>query len=312
MRAILSIDGGGIRGVFPCAFLAAVEDAVGPPVSRFFDLIVGTSTGGILALGLGLQIPARELLSFYVEDGTSVFRGNRLLRFVRHLGVSKFSPDGLREAITKRLGERLLGDSSTRLVIPSLNLETGDVHLFKTSHHARLETDYRTPAVEIAMATAAAPTYFPTHRSEAGTPLIDGGVWANNPVGVAAIEATAVLQWPASDTYILSLGCTKEPLQVTWPKKLPLGLAPWAAHITDVFLAAQSSAALATAHLVLGEQHVQRVDPSVPRGRFSIDDVREIEALRGLGESEARSSLPTLRNELLAEEAETFRPFHTH
>ena len=80
MKRILAIDGGGIKGVFPAAFLATVEDTIKRNVADYFDLIVGTSTGGIIALGLGLGLSAKELLAFYEEHGPIIFKGNRGLR----------------------------------------------------------------------------------------------------------------------------------------------------------------------------------------------------------------------------------------
>src|SRR5262249_14743007 len=152
--------------------------------------------------------------------GPSVFRGNRLLATARWLTRGKYRPDALKEALTAQFGTRKLGESKTRLVIPSLNLETGEVHIYKTSHHPRLELDYRESAVDVAMATAAAPTYFPVHRAATGLGLIDGGTWANNPTGVAAVEAISILGWPAEDLRILSLGCTRRPLDVRVGRRL--------------------------------------------------------------------------------------------
>jgi patatin-like phospholipase/acyl hydrolase len=214
MRRILSIDGGGIKGVFPASFLATIEDSIGGKVADYFDLIAGTSTGGVIALGLGLGFTATETLMFYEELGSTVFRGSRLLRYLRRLGFSKYSQKELRGALESIVSERKLGESTKRLVIPSLNLETGEVYIYKTSHHPRLERDYKEKVVDIALATTAAPTYFPTHRSAAGVPLIDGGVWANNPVGLAVIEAIGVLNWPRNSLRVLSLGCGTQPLDI--------------------------------------------------------------------------------------------------
>ena len=91
MRRILTIDGGGIKGVMPAAFLAAVEESTGHPITDYFDLIAGTSTGGIIALGLGLGMPAAEIVRFYEELGPSVFGGSRLWRIVRRAGVSAYT-----------------------------------------------------------------------------------------------------------------------------------------------------------------------------------------------------------------------------
>ena len=311
MKRILTIDGGGIKGVFPASFLATVEDSIKDNVANYFDLIVGTSTGGIIALGLGLGLSAKELLAFYEEHGPTIFKGNRGLRWLRWLGTSKYSKTPLENALKCCFGDRRLGDSKKRLVIPSLNLENGDVHIYKTAHHPRLEMDYKENAVDVAMATASAPTYFPTHRSIAGIPLIDGGLWANNPVGMSVVEAITLLDWPRDSLKVLSLGCTTEPLNVNLGRKIPLGRSYWAFKLLDVFMHVQSHASLGTALLLAGHDNVRRIDKDVSEGKFGLDKTKEIDSLKGLGASEARYALPKLREVFLGDHAEQFVPFHT-
>ena len=310
MKRILTIDGGGIKGVFPASFLATVEDAIERNVADYFDLIVGTSTGGIIALGLGLGLSAKELLAFYEEHGPTIFKGNRGLRWLRWLGDSKYSSTPLENALRSCFGDKRLGDSKKRLVIPSLNLENGEVYIYKTAHHPRLERDYKEDAVEVALKTAAAPTYFPTRRSSAGTPLIDGGTWANNPVGLSVVEALTLLDWPKSSLKVLSLGCTTEPLNVKFGRNVSLGRLYWATKFVDVFMHAQSHASLGTAKLLVGHENVVRIDPPVARGKFGLDKASEIPSLKGLGESQAREALPKLREIFLGDHAEQFVPFH--
>jgi uncharacterized protein len=309
MRTILAIDGGGIKGVVPAAFLAMLENALGEPIVSYFDLIAGTSTGGIIALGLGLGVSPAEIVRFYEERGPLVFPGNRLLRGIRQIAVAKYQQGPLQRALAATFGERRLGESTTRLLIPSLNLETGEVHIYKTAHHPKLEYDYKAPAVEVALATAAAPTFFPTYRSAEGIPLIDGGMWANNPVGVAVVEAIGMLGWPREDIRVLSIGCTTQPLGVGSARWWPSGLSYWGLKVADVFMTAQSHAALGTAYTLLGgHEHVVRISPHVGRGRFSMDNVREIPSLRGLGASEARKALPQLRPLFFATRVDPFVP----
>lgn len=309
-RRILAIDGGGIKGVFPASFLATVEDTINDKIANYFDLIVGTSTGGIIALGLGLGLSAQEILAFYENSGPSIFKGNRLLRWLRRLGVSKYSKDPLEKALRSCFGEKKLGDSKKRLVIPSLNLENGEVYIYKTAHHPRLERDFKEKVVDVALATASAPTYFPTHRSPKGTPLIDGGMWANNPVGVSVVEAIAVLDWPCDSLKILSLGTTTEPLNVKWGRRIPLGLSYWAPKLLDVFMHGQSHGSLGTANLLAGHENVIRIDPVMHRRKFNLDGTKEIPSLKGLGVSEARQALPELRKIFLDKPVEPFDAFH--
>lgn len=310
IRRILSIDGGGIKGIFPVAFLASLEQEVESPIGDYFDLIAGTSTGGIIALGLGLGFTAKELLRFYEELGGQVFAGNRLLRSLRRIGFAKYSQKPLRKALESKFGNSRIGESKIRLIIPSLNLDTGKVHVFKTAHHPHFQKDYKESVVDTALATAAAPTYFPTHRAASGVPLVDGGVWANNPAGVSVVEAIGVLGWKGADLRVLSIGCTESPLDVNLGRYYGLGVLYWADKIAEVLGSAQSSASLGTARLLVGKENVYRVSPYAPEKRFGLDIVKEISSLRGLGSTEAREALPTLKPVFFERSAERFVPCH--
>ena len=167
LKKILSIDGGGIKGALPASFLAAVEEATGRRIVDHFDLIAGTSTGGIVALGVGLGVPAATIRDLYVERGPSIFGANAAEggfwnwakakgRAVRRVFRSKYRPDALREELVKVFEDRRLGEAGTRLLIPAFDPKGQGVHVFKTSHHPRLQMDYRMTAVDVAMATSAA------------------------------------------------------------------------------------------------------------------------------------------------------------
>ena len=311
-RRILSIDGGGIKGVFPASFLTSIEESVGGPVADYFDLIAGTSTGGIIALGLGLGLKASEILHFYEVHGPVIFGRNGVLRKLHRLVRAKYDSAPLRQALEQVFQARRLGESKARLLIPSLNIETGEVHIWKTAHSPRFKRDYRHSVVEVAMSTAAAPTYFSTYLSASGVPLIDGGVWANNPVAIAAVEAVGILGWGDQDLTILSLGCTTTALDLDWGRCHSLGILDWAKCITDVFMAAQSTSATGMAqHLVADRERVVRINPHVGKNRFALDGPKDFGSLKGLGDFEARKALPVLRP-LFFEETieEKFVPVH--
>ncbi|WP_440709875.1 CBASS cGAMP-activated phospholipase [Herbiconiux sp. YIM B11900] len=311
MKRILSIDGGGIKGVFPAAFLADLEDELEMPLVDYFDLIVGTSTGGIIALGLGMGLSAKDLLAFYQERGPDIFRGGKGLGRIRPLFRAKYQSEPLERALTDAFGERKLGESNTRIMIPSLDLETGAVHVFKTAHHERFERDYKIPVVDVALATAAAPTYFPTHRLAAGIPLVDGGMWANNPMGPAAVEALGILEWEKGDVRLLSVGCTDSPMSANADRRNWLGLNYWAQRLVAVFISGQSSSSIGTAQLLLGHENVYRVSPVVDKKRFKLDGIEGVPALRALGASVARTELPKLRSIFFTEKAEAFVPIRS-
>jgi len=311
VRKILAIDGGGIKGVVPAAFIAGVEAALGGRLADYFDLIAGTSTGGIIALGLGFGLSGAEILRFYDELGPAVFPAQCGGDFLRRLRGAKYDPAPLRRALEATFGDQLLGTSGKRLVIPSLNLETGKVHIYKTAHHPKFEFDYKARVVDVALATSVAPTFFPPHHSAEGIPLIDGGMWANNPTGLAVVEALGVLGWPREELRVLSLGCVTEPPRggPTRRREAGPGLGYWGTRIVDMFMTAQEHASLGTAYVLVGHEHVLRISPHVGRGRFSLDGTREIAALRGLGAAEAREQMPRIRDMFCAAPAQSFEPF---
>lgn len=303
------IDGGGIKGIFPASFLKTVEETLGVKVTEHFDLIVGTSTGGIIALGLGLGFSAKEILEFYETSGPVIFKGNGFIRFLRSMGFSKYSSEPLRDALLEKFGERILGESKNRLVIPSVNLETGEVHVYKTAHHERFQRDYKEKVVDIALATSAAPVYFPTYRSAMGAPLVDGGVWANNPTGFAVVEAIGVLNWPREEIKVLSIGCTAEALNIKKARFLPMGSVYWATKIVNLFMSTQSSSSMGVAELLIGKENIVRVNPCIANGKFGLDVIKEGGSLKGLGDTEARKALPDVKL-FFQDKAEAFKSYY--
>lgn len=324
MRRVLSIDGGGIKGIIPAAFLAAIEGSTGKRVVDQFDLIAGTSTGGILALGLGLGLSAKDLLDFYIKEGPRVFDqepvhgtfrwfrnwARHTRRKARHLFKTKYDASALEGALRSAFGDQRLGDSKTRLLIPAFDLQRREVHIFKTSHHRRFTVDWKVSAVNVALATAAAPTYFPGWTIENGIGLIDGGIWANNPVGLAAVEGLAVLNWQREDIFILSLGCSEEVVSIP----TSCGLGGFLRYVFSIMMLGQSKAALGTAKLLTGHsdsnRRLYRYCPLVPQGKFNIDCVGQATELMGLGASQARETLPEIERVFFQKQREGFEPYH--
>jgi patatin-like phospholipase/acyl hydrolase len=310
MKRVLTLDGGGVRGVLPASFLAAIEEQIGRNPADFFDLIVGTSTGGIIALGFGAGFSAEEMRNFYIERGPRIFSGQHQLRTLRQVVAAKYNPNQLRKELDEVFGNKLLGESRTRLVIPSMDLTTGKVRLWKTAHHERFGQDYKRPMVEAAMATSAAPTYFRAVVGQTGTALVDGGVFANNPAALGAVEAIGVLGWPREDIAILSLGCGSAPLDVrpSWRRSGFVGLA---LKIASVFITAQSNSSSGMATHLLGDRtRFYRVDPPLPAKRYGLDVAKAIPELRGIGDSEARHRLQEIRDLFFSTPAEQFVPAH--
>ena len=259
---VLSLDGGGYRGVFSAAVLAQLEEDLGLSISDHFDLVAGTSTGGVIALGLGAGLTPLEMVEFYTEQGPKIFGGHRR-RWAKHVLRAKYPQGPLREALKQVFENRLFGSSRHRLVIPAYDIRNDKTLLFRTDHCDHLNRDWKEKMVDVALATTAAPTYLPVHQLS-GRRLADGGVWANNPVVVALVEAVTFLGVELSDLRILSLGTTFEVKER--PSKLDRGgLWQWKGDATDVFLRGQALGASNAAMNLVGEEHFMRIDP--PRQR---------------------------------------------
>ena len=175
---ILSIDGGGIKGILPAAVLAECERRFisGRTSADYFDMIGGTSTGGIIALGLGLGMAANDVLDIYLEQGATIFPERKtwpipgtgliqtLYHFTRDLQHYRYEREPLEKALRGAFCCSTLGDSRRRLVIPSFD-GFNEVTVFKTPHHPDFKLDWKEEVVTIALATSAAPTFFPLMRT---------------------------------------------------------------------------------------------------------------------------------------------------
>jgi patatin-like phospholipase/acyl hydrolase len=302
---ILSLDGGGLRGMFTAAVLANFEQDAGTRVVDHFDLIAGTSTGGIIALGLGLGMTPRQMVEFYTGLGPGVFRDRSRLRSARRLLRSKYAVRPLRTALTEVFGDRTFGESTKRLIITSYNLGSDDVYLFRTPHLSHLARDWRESAVEVAMATSAAPTYLPG-VSLRGARLIDGGLWANNPAMVAVTEAVGPLQLPLEDIRVLSLGTTTEVRRRS--RRLDRGgLVHWAGDAVEVLMRAQSRSAAKQIRHFLGADKVMRLDPVVPARAYALDKV-DADELIGRAGHDSRVAAPDFIRMFVGHQASQYVP----
>jgi patatin-like phospholipase/acyl hydrolase len=312
--SVLSIDGGGVRGIFVAALLAGLERDLGTRVTDHFDLVVGTSTGGIIALGLGAGLSPEEILGLYVGSMNSIFPARRRSHLARPLSLvrAKYKPDGLREVVRSAFGDRLLCDSAIPLVIPSYNIGENDVYLFKTPHHERLRRDWRVPMWQVAMATSAAPTYFPAYSlPDEHVRLVDGGVWANNPSMVGVAEAVSIFRQPLERIRLLSLGTTVATAQRS--RKLDRGgLIHWvrSPNVAQVLMAGQSRGAFTQIEHLLGRGNAYRLNPPAPQSLVKLD-VADSRDLLAVAAHYSRDFSPTFVAEFAWHQRGQYTPLHT-
>lgn len=191
---ILSIDGGGIKGIYSARILEQFEKKFNCCIADYFDLICGTSTGGLIALALSLKIPISVITNFYYMRGERIFRKRSDIYslFKQVLLGSKYDNQELKAALQEIFADHTLGDSHCMLCIPAFSLTDGRPFIFKFDHpEGNLSRDNKTKYVDVALATSAAPTYLPivTISAYNNRQFVDGGVYANNPTLVGVAEA---------------------------------------------------------------------------------------------------------------------------
>lgn len=304
---ILALSGGGFLGLYTACVLAELERSSGTPLHEQFDLIAGTSIGGIIALGLAAGTPAAAIRDAMIEAGPRIFRATpppqtgagRVLALAGSALRAGYRPQPLRAAIERIVGRgRRVGDLRQRTIVPTVNLTKGGPQIFKTSHHETFVRDWRLEVADVALATSAAPTFFPLHRI-GGELFADGALYANAPDHLALHEAEHFLGWRAADVAMLSLGTTTSQFSFSNTVGADMGWVGWMAgqRLPNVMIASQQIVAQEMLRHRLGGRY-RRIDQkqSPQQERFLGLDVASPGAmldLRGLAEASAREHLAT-------------------
>jgi patatin-like phospholipase/acyl hydrolase len=246
---ILSIDGGGYLGLATASLIEELERHFGKYFHESFDLFAGTSTGGLIALGLASGMKGVDLRRLYEAHGQSLFPAKswlaRTWRKFRQIFVSKYSNKALRKLLWETFGDGTLGDILERgkkVIIPAFCLTNGGPRVFKTDHAPGLTAHSGYRVVDVALATAAAPTFFPVvgipaPHNETIEMFCDGGVFANDPALMAYAEALSELRAVPADIELLSISTPRSPLarrknKRTWQR----GVASWSFALPEIFV----------------------------------------------------------------------------
>jgi patatin-like phospholipase/acyl hydrolase len=266
---ILALSGGGYRGLFTVSVLKRLEQQAQRPIGECFDLIAGTSIGGLVAIGLALGKSVEKIEQVFLEKGEIIFpKGEPKTRFFPKLGEywdllrePKYDGVELKKAIESVVGvDTVIGDARTRLLIPTINMTKGSVQMFKTAHCPQFVIDKSRKASEVAMATSAAPFFFPL--AQVGDAFYaDGGLVANAPDLCAIHEATAFLGQKQEDIYLLSIGTTTTKFSLPSSLGRSLGAFDWIRNmrILSTFYAAQQQLVDFMVIHQLGERYI-RID----------------------------------------------------
>lgn len=310
-KKILCLDGGGIKGVFAATILKVLEERLPNDVGigNYFDMIVGTSTGGIIAAGLSLHIPAKIICDLYIKNATKIFPQNKkAIRFLQRIGGAKYQSDALKNVLVETFGDKTIGECQTRLLIPSYNLTTNRVQIFKTPHASDLQIDYKRKIVDVLLATTAAPTFFPPHNSTSGV-YVDGGIGANNPSLIALVEAISDrCGWAIDDIYLLSIGCT-ESLSSFARGTEAMGASD-VLKLIAAFKNAESQYSDNIVKILLGQEQYMRINSLDYAGRAGLDKVNKeaMDYLQQMGQNAAQCHIADIKKMFLDQEAEKYNP----
>lgn len=292
-KAILALDGGGIRGIIPALVLADLEQRTGRPVADSFDLIAGTSTGGIIALALTVpdqhgrpRWRASDLVALYEHEGARIF-SHHLRSSLRGLGGmihEKYDAAGLERIVSAYCGDARLSQAVTDVLVTSYDVVERRPHFFDSAMARRDPVSDLTMA-QVARATSAAPTYFAPPSIErpgdqGSLVVVDGGVYANNPAMCAWVEAEK--QGVDGDVRLVSIGTGHLTRPLPYEEVRHWGLAQWARPILDVVFDGVSKTIDYQLQQLLGAGRYWRFQPTLTVAKDDLDDARpeNIQALR--------------------------------
>ena len=286
---ILSLSGGGVRGIFQAAFLRELEKKAGVGLSDWFDLVAGTSTGSIVGMSIALGLSMDRVLQLYRDKARSIFQ-SRFLGSVRR--GTRYPQEPLRESLKEVFGDKKLGDARP-LIVTASGLDRFQHRVFSNIREIS-DGDATLSAVEVVLASAAAPTYFPPVKPETQErSYVDGGLWANSPALLAVLAAHCYLGVPLENIRLLSIGTGYFPDGRTLNEALRLRPFSIGA-VTTVFelmWGAQASFVDQYARTLLTDEHFIKADVPLNKS-LALDDVETaLSTLPALAEKECHDTV---------------------
>ena len=231
----LALTGGGYRGLFTARALQEMEEHVGEPIGRKFDLSYGTSIGGIIALAVAFEVPMQKVVQAFEQSGEKIFPPRNKATgaigkgwdIYKHWNRPRYRSQALRDVITSLIPEdATLNDATHAVGIPAVNVTNGRPQVFKTRHKAEWTRDWKYRVVDVALATSAAPTFFELAELD-GQRYADGGLYANAPDLLALHEAEHFFGVATDAVRILSVGTTTNMYSLSFESGRELGIQGW-------------------------------------------------------------------------------------
>ena len=342
MFRILSLAGGGLRGAYGIGFLAELEARLDGPLTDYFDLIAGASTGGITASALSYGLSAHDMQAFYEKHGSQIFSprpkmrmaniGQLIYPFARgfvnwktrqnldDFFRSRYCPNMLEKSMLEGFGsDRLKDIRKCRLIIPSVNLTDGLTCVFRTPHLPTKRAEYDWKISDIIISATAAPTFFPHKTMPDGKSYVDGGLWANDPGLVALSEAARILRcqdgicsaeshgmsFDSSQIQMLSIGTGQSSHSLSPPGEA--GMLYWARHAVEVMNVLQVQGAQFPLTVALGNRYHQ-FDFEIKDKSWRLDNVNMIDELFQLGRAEGKKQYDALKDTFFKEKTTPYEP----
>lgn len=343
MFRILTLAGGGLRGAYGIGFLKEIECQLDAPLTDYFDLIAGASTGGITAAALSYGLTANDMQDFYEKHGSEIFKARPKMKmphagqllypalrkavdwWVKHnlddVFRSRYCHASLEASMDEGFGNDSLADvRKCRLVIPSVNLTDGKTCVFRTPHLLSRRPEYHWQIKDVIVSATAAPTYFPHKTMPDGKCYVDGGLWANDPGLLAMAEAARILRcadgkchkdsygtaFDSSQVHMLSIGTGQSPHSLSPPGE-DAGTMYWAQHVAGLMGILSVQGAQFPLKVALGDRYCQ-FDFELREESWTLDNVDMIEELFELGRQEGRKQFQSLKETFFTEKTEPYKP----
>ncbi|MED4018682.1 CBASS cGAMP-activated phospholipase [Sutcliffiella cohnii] len=297
---MLSIDGGGIRGVFAIAILQEIENKYKKPIYELFDCFAGTSTGSIIAASITCKISMDKLMASYKKYGKKIFVKQAKVGFFKSIYSDRY----LRRFFQKAFGDLSLSDIQKPLLIPAVDITHGKPFVHRSNFGFQEETDNSVLLWDAVLSSCSAPVYFPPNNINNRYLSIDGGLWANNPSLVCMTEALHHFQQNINEINILSLGTGQQKIDFSISENIDWGIKQWlpfqlpslkiTPKLLDLALHLSSESVSYHCQLLLGSQYL-RLNAELGE-EMPFDDIEFIEQLIALGKEVYSKEVQIIQN----------------
>ena len=295
MFKILCLDGGGVRGIYPAYILQRIENDYNAKIIDIFDMVVGTSTGAIIAGAIAADYPITDIVKIFENKSEQIFK--KIPFSFKGFIKSRYDKESLTDILGLSLGTKKLDEAKIKLIITATDIGNGKTHIFKSYPSPELSRDAEATIAEAILSSCSAPTYFdPETIGEAEYKLADGGLWANNPSLLALIEALQ-LSHNLEEIKIFSIGTGTN--NITYNISTIAGkkwglIKNWKGKkLIDMVFNLQSMCDADRSEILLGKNYL-RINSETDE-KISLDDYKIVEELKNRADFSYTSNSETIK-----------------